>query len=220
MGILTVVHNSWYKRENRQASQLAEQDRVAVDAPAVYTFRECHAVGEDYFVRLEASIGTVGSAGYFYAPHVHITDVLGAEASVRLVHLLLRGDWYAQAVATAAAASREDTSVDFVTHALRQVGVSVPEDASPGTRALEGFLASQGFERVEDPMLLVPGDVCFSQDSPGESETPAHVYVFVGRVAQNQARRGWVVDDQGPRHLRNVADPGPCSPFARAYRLR
>ena len=71
--------------------------------------------------------------------------------------------------------------------------------------------------RINDANKLRPGDICFSTDEPGFPGFPAHVYFFIEYYPGN-TRAAYVVDNQGPKHQRNLGN-GLKSPFAFALRL-
>ncbi len=116
----------------------------------------------------------------------------------------------------------------FVSTALRNVGIDLPldrriEGLNPSriTLGLAMFLRDAGWQRIDDPDALAPGDIVFSVDDPCCAGFPAHVFLFAGwdGAAGRRHRIARVIDNQGFRHPRPLADrDGPASPFAYALR--
>jgi hypothetical protein len=104
--------------------------------------------------------------------------------------------------------------VAFVSTALRQIGVDVPQDEkrdgygiSRWTSSFSSYLVDDlGWVRIDDMALLEPGDVVFT-----EGDVPWHVMVFA-EWHREKARVGVVIDNQGFRKRREfVRDPDGSS---------
>lgn len=110
--------------------------------------------------------------------------------------------------------TRHNGCVAFVTTALRQVGVEVPDETPAGpwsnparvTFSLDRHLADQGWARIDDPAALRAGDVVFTTGAPD------HVMLFHG-WANAHAQVARVSDNQ--RHgYRRPLRPAPGSALA------
>lgn len=115
--------------------------------------------------------------------------------------------------------------VAFNSEAVRQSGVdNVPkkvdsrgESVSLVTRPYRNYLEQEkGWTRVTDPNVLVPGDICFSQDEPGWPDYPAHVFMFDAWV--NKPLTATVIDNRNFKYVRNIKGGTSYTPFAYAVR--
>lgn len=99
--------------------------------------------------------------------------------------------------------------VAFASTALRHIGIEIPFDVrkdgfsvSRITRAFSRYLAEDlGWERIEEPEALRPGDVVFTVDASCCPGYPAHVMMFDGWLRRDRSV-GAFVDNQGFRVAR------------------
>jgi hypothetical protein len=99
--------------------------------------------------------------------------------------------------------------VAFASTALRHVGVEIPFDVrkdgfsvSRITRAFSRYLSEDlGWERIEAPDSLRPGDVVFTVDAGCCPGYPAHVMIFDGWLRRDRTV-GRFIDNQGFRVAR------------------
>jgi hypothetical protein len=113
--------------------------------------------------------------------------------------------------------------VAFLSTALRQIGVEVPEEGEldgerislltrPFSRYLEEDL---GWARITDAASLAPGDVVFTL----APEYPEHTYVFVSWKSKRRFV-AYVIDNQGFTHARDLFSYGESNFTPFAYALR
>lgn len=122
--------------------------------------------------------------------------------------------------------TRHNGCVAFMSEAMRQSGYPVPknvwidgENVSLQVWGFARWLDQKGWRRVDDPMLLIPGDVVFTHGKPSAPKRPAHVWFFVGWKNQVNGT-GWAIDNQGFTHRRNVFGKAEATntPMRFAYR--
>lgn len=117
--------------------------------------------------------------------------------------------------------------VAFMSTALRQIGVSVPQSGNLGgdpislvTLPFSRYLSEKlGWKKITKASELQPGDVVFTVDAPGWPGYPWHTYMFHSWVDKANGT-GRVVDNQAFTHNRNIFGYGSYnfSPFAYALR--
>ncbi|MBI5366636.1 MAG: C40 family peptidase [Planctomycetes bacterium] len=114
--------------------------------------------------------------------------------------------------------------VAFMSTALRQAGVKMPQDGHLATRVnlpFSNYLEKTlGWKRITKASELTPGDVVFTQNGKRFAGSPAHTYMFAGWSDQ-KAGVAWVVDNQGAKHNRNIWKGGGgfnFTPFQYALR--
>lgn len=117
--------------------------------------------------------------------------------------------------------------VAFMSTALRQVGVSVPQNGNLGgdpislvTLPFSRYLSEKlGWKKITKAADLQPGDIVFTVDAPGWPGYPWHTYMFHSWVDKENGT-GRVIDNQAFTHNRNIFGYGSYnfSPFAYALR--
>lgn len=123
---------------------------------------------------------------------------------------------------------RSNGCVAFMSEALRLCRYAVPNKPGLGgdnislvTKPFSHFLSTTlGFQLINSPDKLLPGDVCFTTDAPGWPTFPAHTYLFCGWYDKSKGL-GYVIDNQAFKHVRNIIDQYGdynFSPFVYALR--
>jgi hypothetical protein len=116
--------------------------------------------------------------------------------------------------------------VAFASTALRHMGVNIPkhimfegEDASLVTLPFSKYMQKVlKWQMITDSNLLQPGDVVLTQEN-NDPGYPAHTFIFSG-WSNKAAGTGWIIDNQGPVHQRNIFGYAEfnMTPFAYAFR--
>ena len=106
--------------------------------------------------------------------------------------------------------TRRNGCVAFMSEALRQSGYHVPlhevlwgENVSLQVWGFARFLESKKWLKIDNPKLVVAGDIIFTHGTPQKPSRPAHVYLFAGWKDESRGT-GWAIDNQGFTHKRNV----------------
>lgn len=230
MAQLHVIGTTFFKKINAQSSRLPSNEKVAVNAGETLKYNpdSLKVVGEHYLVELLEQIASWGTTGYFYSPHVQL-EVSGF--ANRLVRKVLSDDyWDILRIAERIRGGTDNTCVAFASEVLRRMGIPVPiENVQINSETLNISLVTLPFKiwleqnvsprRINDADKLRPGDICFSTDEPGFPGFPAHVYFFI-EYSPGDIGAAHVVDNQGPKHPRNLDNGRPYkSPFAFALRV-
>lgn len=188
---------------------------------AVKLFQKVHSVGQT------GKVGTQTLGALQMAVHAK----LGQNSSIhrKLFDFYSTESGYASVMASVATfypPVRKNGCVAFMSTALRKVGVPVPFDTddeglsiSLVTRPFSDWLKSQGWRVILNHEELMPGDVCFTVDAPGDPGFPAHTYMLHSWIGEDHVN-GLVVDNQAFTHPRNIHAFGSFnfSPFAYALR--
>ncbi|MEG4586746.1 hypothetical protein QUA54_16195 [Microcoleus sp. MOSTC5] len=231
MSQLHVIGTTFFKKTTVQSSRLPANEKVAVNAGETLKYNpdSLKVVGEHYLVELLEQIAPWGTTGYFYSPHIQL-EVSGF--ANRLVRKVLSNNEYWDILRTAEQIRNgtDNTCVAFSSETLRRMGIPVPiEDVEIDGEILNISLVTKPYKiwleqkvkprRINDATKLRPGDICFSKDDPDFPGFPAHVYFFI-EYSPGDTGAAYVVDNQQPKHLRNLDNGSPGkTPFAFALRL-
>ena len=117
--------------------------------------------------------------------------------------------------------------IAFISTALRMSGVKIPqygkyngEEISLVTLPFSGYLQNVlGWKKITDSSKLLPGDVILTKDDSRYPGYPAHSYMFHSWKDYNRGI-GYVVDNQGFTHERNIFGYGDFNFTPFAYGLR
>jgi hypothetical protein len=220
---LMITRPTVFKKKPLQSFQLPNTEKVDVCVGNILKLNSFERQGEHYFVSLQEEINPVGKEGYFYVQHVVCPSGEGGFAQYLVK--IANEEWYSiKQEAINIVGGEANTCVGFTSEAIRRVAQEqgrpefrVPRD-TVWTVALREFLADRCCTKIFDPQLLMPGDICFSNDEPGYPGEPAHVYIFM-ECCDGEMAYGEVIDNNGQKHPRNIKASGPRTPFHYAYRI-
>lgn len=110
----------------------------------------------------------------------------------------------------------------FCSTALRHIGVNVPHtngtngyNISTVAQSLADWLEQQGWERITDVNLILPGNIVVTQDDIEYPGFAAHIWVTATKVNEGFSM---AIDNQGFMYNRNVSAQGPKTPWKYALR--
>ena len=230
MAQLHITGTTFFKKETSQSNRLSASQKVLLNSGEVlkYNPKSLQVTEEHYKVELLEQIAPWGNTGYIYSAHVQL-EVSGF--ANRLARRVLTDEyWDILKVAQQIRGGTDNTCVAFSSETLRRMGIAVPiQDIKVDDELLNISLVTKPYLmwleknlnplRISDPTKLMPGDICFSKDERKYPGFPAHVYFFIEYYPAD-AGAAYVVDNQQPKHVRNLDNGAPGkTPFAFALRL-
>ena len=106
-----------------------------------------------------------------------------------------------------------NTCVYFVSEALRENGIPIPEGTC-NTSQLISVLEKKRWKKNRDYKNLKPGNIVFTTDAAGNPDgKPTHTYIFMEWVDEGNYNYAYICDNQvndyngQAYHIRNIKNP-------------